>query len=53
MTDKKSTQRTADHVIEPLILNRRSPRAMSGETITDEELNNLEEYIKNKGRKKI
>ncbi len=32
------TNRTADHSIEPLILSRWSPRAMSGETITNEEM---------------
>ncbi len=41
MTDKKPTQRTADHNIEPLILNRRSPRAMSGEEVTEAELKQL------------
>lgn len=30
--------RVADHPIEPLILNRRSPRALSGESITEEEM---------------
>lgn len=30
--------RQSDHSIEPLILNRWSPRAMSGETINDDEL---------------
>jgi nitroreductase len=34
-------QRKADHDIHPLILNRWSPRAMSGETIEDEELFSL------------
>lgn len=33
--------RQADHPILPLILNRWSPRAMSGETISDGELNSL------------
>ncbi len=32
------TNRTADHPIEPLILSRWSPRAMSGEAITNEEM---------------
>lgn len=34
-------ERTADHPIHPLILNRWSPRAMTGEPIEDEELMSL------------
>lgn len=41
MTSKKPQQRRADHSIEPLILNRRSQRAMSGEAVTEQELNQL------------
>lgn len=37
----EKTNRKADHKILDLILNRWSPRAMSGESITDEELNCL------------
>lgn len=33
-----SPQRKADHAIEPLLLHRWSPRAMSGESISDEEM---------------
>ena len=35
---KTKVRRLADHPIEPLILNRWSPRAMSGEAITNEEM---------------
>jgi nitroreductase len=37
----EKTNRNADHKILELILNRWSPRAMSGEPISDEELNSL------------
>lgn len=37
----KKTNRTAQHAIEDLILHRWSPRAMSGESISDEELMQL------------
>jgi hypothetical protein len=33
--------RKPDHLVHPLILNRWSPRAMNGETISDEELMSL------------
>jgi nitroreductase len=36
-----TTHRQADHPIEPLILKRYSPRALSGEPITKEEVNTL------------
>jgi len=35
---KGSEQRQPDHALEPLFLDRWSPRAMSGEELTDEEL---------------
>ena len=35
------TKRVADHKVHEIIINRWSPRAMSGETITDEELFSL------------
>ena len=35
---KGSDMRRADHLIEPLFLDRWSPRAMTGETISQEEL---------------
>lgn len=35
------TQRKADHPIQPLILNRWSPRSMTGEPISDKELMSL------------
>jgi nitroreductase len=35
---KAESERTSDHPIEPLILQRWSPRAMSGEAITDDEM---------------
>ena len=41
MTNKKPEQRSADYSIEPLLLNRRSLRAMSGEEVTEQELNQL------------
>ncbi len=41
MTNKIPTQRTAEHNIHPLILKRRSPRAMSGEEVSDDELYQL------------
>lgn len=36
-----NTNRTPEHPIQPLILNRWSPRALSGEPVTDEELMSL------------
>jgi len=45
MNNIKPEQRSADHTIEPLLLNRRSLRAMSGEEVTDEELNQLFEAV--------
>lgn len=38
---KNKTSRQSDHPIQPLILNRWSPRAMSGEPFTDDELMSL------------
>ena len=38
---KGSQIRKADYAIEPLLLDRWSPRAMSGEEISDEELMRL------------
>jgi len=38
---KKGTSRTSEYNIHPLILNRHSPRALSGEEISDEELFSL------------
>lgn len=38
VTEKKAIGRKADYAINPLILERWSPRAMSGEAISDEEL---------------
>ena len=38
---KRSDVRKADHDIEPLLLDRWSPRAMSGEEISEEELMRL------------
>jgi len=40
-TTKKETSRTSEYDIHPLILNRHSPRALSGEDISDEELMSL------------
>ncbi|HLG25544.1 MAG TPA: nitroreductase family protein [Candidatus Gracilibacteria bacterium] len=41
VAEKKSVKRVAGHAINPLILNRWSPRAMSGEIITEEEMMTL------------
>lgn len=41
MTSKKPIQRSADHSIEQLLLNRRSLRAMSGEDVSQEALDQL------------
>ena len=38
---KGSEKRTADHPVEKIFVDRWSPRAMSGESITDQELNRL------------
>jgi nitroreductase len=38
---KGSTHRTSDHPIEPIFLDRWSPRAMSGEPLDDRELSRL------------